>query len=560
MAVGVAGTGLFAAASPAGATPTTSWDSGTGTYTVTGDGTSEVISVSCTGAPTDPVRVTGVTQSTPPTCSQIVNLVVNAGDGNDTVPLAGLESPSFQSLASIAANGQLGDDSVLGGGRGETLTGGEGSDILTGQGGDDSVDAGAGDDFGPVRGDAGNDTILGGAGTDGLTIGQGDDTVGGGTEADIYVFEAAGLPETDVLVEAAGGGIGDRLSFSGSDPVTINLSNTSNESLGSQGARTIIVQTTGQQGNFESVVGGAGNDSLTGDASNEGFFGEAGNDTLSTGAGSDLMAGGLGDDSIDGGTDPDLIQDGPFTLHTVLTDTRLTNTLTAGLGADTLAGIEAADLFGDENSNLISALTFSGTVTLSGQAGDDQLLGGQGADSVRGGEGNDEMRGWLGTDTVDGGAGSNDRLVDTPTDFPVSLTPTTYTTPTDTDDLLGIEAAVIGGHGGDNAMDASAFTGPVTLFGDAGNDTLIGGSAADSLDGSAGVDSLGGGPGADQLLGRSENDRIRGDGGRDGLFGGGGGDRLQAKDGIRDTVNGGTGTDTARVDGKDVVRGVEQRT
>ena len=48
-------------------------------------------------------------------------------------------------------------------------------------------------------------------------------------------------------------------------------------------------------------------------------------------------------------------------------------------------------------------------------------------------------------------------------------------------------------------MDASSFTGDVTLYGEGGGDTLIGGSGDDHLDGGTGNDTLTGNEGADSL-------------------------------------------------------------
>ena len=46
-------------------------------------------------------------------------------------------------------------------------------------------------------------------------------------------------------------------------------------------------------------------------------------------------------------------------------------------------------------------------VTLSGDAGDDVLIGGAGGDTLLGGEGDDVLIGGAGADTIDGGTGSN---------------------------------------------------------------------------------------------------------------------------------------------------------
>ena len=53
-------------------------------------------------------------------------------------------------------------------------------------------------------------------------------------------------------------------------------------------------------------------------------------------------------------------------------------------------------------------------------------------------------------------------------------------------------------------------------------------------------------------------DTISGGTGEDELSGGAGDDTINARDGVRDVVNCGSGDDLARVDALDVVRGCEQ--
>ncbi len=125
---------------------------------------------------------------------------------------------------------------------------------------------------------------------------------------------------------------------------------------------------------------------------------------------------------------------------------------------------------------------------------------------------------------------------------------------------------------------------PASLYGQEGNDTLIGGPAADLvvggdgndvLRGGAGMDRLIGGIGADQLFGDDDADRLEGEdgddvlrGGRgdDYLHGGTGGDQLYGDEGDdsltgaedRDYLYGGLGNDILRGgDTRDILRGNE---
>ena len=88
----------------------------------------------------------------------------------------------------------------------------------------------------------------------------------------------------------------------------------------------------------------------------------------------------------------------------------LTNTslVSAGFGTLTLAGIEAAKLTGGDDANKLIASAFTlGSVTLQGGDGDDVLIGGSKNDSLVGGNGRDLLIGGAGVDTLNGDAGDD---------------------------------------------------------------------------------------------------------------------------------------------------------
>ncbi len=95
------------------------------------------------------------------------------------------------------------------------------------------------------------------------------------------------------------------------------------------------------------------------------------------------------------------------------------------------------------------------------------------------------------------------------------------------------------------------------LGGGKGPDALNGGDGDDRLAGGPGKDELVGGAGADALAGGAGRDRLVGGSGRDRLLGGGGDDKLSARDGKRDVVRCGRGSDRAEVDAKDRVSDCE---
>ncbi|MGH7176540.1 MAG: calcium-binding protein, partial [Tepidisphaeraceae bacterium] len=132
----------------------------------------------------------------------------------------------------------------------------------------------------------------------------------------------------------------------------------------------------------------------------------------------------------------------------------------------------------------------------------------------------------------------------------------------DGSDVVSVGAGVIG----------------AAVYGDAGDDRLIGGNGADSLTGGNGKDYLSGNDGddllrglnhADRLFGGAGNDRIYGDAGNDLLDGGPGRDRLYggvdhdtffARDDSRDALDGGGGSDSATLDAADSIFAVETST
>lgn len=279
------------------------------------------------------------------------------------------------------------------------------------------------------------------------------------------------------------------------------------------------------------VLGGEGTDTL--DArqvlvalTSLQLLGEGGNDTLT---------GGLGNDSFVGGDGTDLLSEvGPGNL--TLTDTQLT-----GHGTDVIdVSIEAIRLTGDAGANLLDASAFTRFgVHLDGAAGNDTLLGGSRTDSLVGGDGVDEVR-----QTVSGNATlSNTLLVQ-------GTSPSTVS-----DGLSSIERARLTGTATANKLDATSFTGSVTLDGGSGNDSLFGGAGADLILGGADNDSLLGNGGNDTIGGGTGNDKIDGGAGDDGLAGQDGNDTITGGVG-NDTILGGAGDDFLRGGaGRDLIQG-----
>lgn len=152
-----------------------------------------------------------------------------------------------------------------------------------------------------------------------------------------------------------------------------------------------------------------------------------------------------------------------------------------------------------------------------GGSGDDSIVGGVSGDYLDGGFGNDTLDGQSGNDTLIGGAGfdvliggvgTGDRFVET-RDANITLTSSSLSfSGLLEDSLSGIEQVSLTGGESANELDATAFTGIVTLIGGNGDDTLRGTGGNDSLDGGVGNDLLVGGAGNDTLLGGDGSDLL----------------------------------------------------
>jgi Ca2+-binding RTX toxin-like protein len=231
-----------------------------------------------------------------------------------------------------------------------------------------------------------------------------------------------------------------------------------------------------------------------------------------------------GNDSLDGSA---------LALAVNLAGSAGNDTLQGGIGNDSLSG-------GDNNDSLNGGM---GADTLAGGNGDDLLFGGAARDSLDGGAGNDQLHGQGSTDTMTGGSGIDTVIESGDRDF----------TLTDRrliglggDFLTSLEQAIlVGGDSGDT-LDASGFSGSVTLVGGNGDDLLLGAKGNDVLDGQAGDDTIDGGAGSDFILGGA---------GADSLSGGSGSDTLQGEDG-NDSLDGGDGNDVlAGLLGNDFLNG-----
>lgn len=225
---------------------------------------------------------------------------------------------------------------------------------------------------------------------------------------------------------------------------------------------------------------------------------------------------------------------------------------------------------GDDRAEVLGDAQRGHRHELYGDAGNDQLLSEEGSDLLDGGDGNDELQpddmdsgGQAGAgDTVAGGPGQDElQLVDSPQDQLVASLDDVANDggPGEGDNYLSDIENIQGSRGASNTLVGTAGPNvieiisddriPNAILGGGGDDRLLGGGGNDALDGGDGNDTLVGGALDDVLVGGPGTDAFDGDG--DTLYPGN--DRIEARDGLPESINCGIGADTAVVDATDIV-------
>ncbi|HEX6667703.1 MAG TPA: calcium-binding protein [Solirubrobacterales bacterium] len=502
-----------------------------------------------------------------------LSIIVNAGEGNDTVTTA--EGPDF-------LNGELGND---------VLKGGDGIDELRGGDDNDTLTAGKGNEL-VVLGENGDDTMVWNPaeGNDRNDGGEGIDTVlsNGAAAAETYTYEriAEGDPAVDrVLFQRTAGAPAFSINFTaerlevnllaGDDtiaPIGTGLAGLSLIANAGEGNDTV----TGAEG-IDELRGGDGNDRLTGGKGNElVVFGENGDDTM-------VWNPAEGDDRNDGGEGIDTVLSIGAAASETYTYERITEgdppadrvlfKRTAGApefsinftaerlevnllaGNDTIApvgtglgGLSLIANAGDGNDQVTGA---EGRDTLNGDAGNDSLVGGKGDDTANGGDNDDTMT-WNngdGSDINNGGLG-NDTAV---SNGNAADEVYTYEASAQAGRVVFKRAANAAGIGAFQ-IDLEAESLLVNSL--AGNDTFspvgtgIAGRTTITVNAGEGNDTVTGGDGVDIQNGEAGNDTLTGGPGIDTADGGDGGDTMVWNNGDgSDTDTGGLGNDTVRSNG-----------
>jgi Ca2+-binding RTX toxin-like protein len=445
-------------------------------------------------------------------------------------------------------DGGAGADALTGGGRNDRLDGGAGADGLAGGGGDDTyiVDAGdtvvegAGQGADTVKtalasytlaanvenlvftgsgnftgtGNVLDNSITGGSGDDTLNGASGGDSLIGLAGNDTYKVDNSG----DVVIEAAGQGTDTVKTALASYTLGANVENLTYTGSGNfAGTGNSLVNT---------IAGGNANDTLNGAGGGDTLIGYSGNDTYIVGNAGVVVTEGVGR-----GSDTVKTSLASYTLGANVenltytgganfagTGNGLANTITGGIGNDTLNGAGGGDsligLAGNDTYNVdnigdvvteaagqgtdtvktalasytlganVENLTYTGVANFAGTGNSlaNTIAGGNANDTLNGAGGGDSLIGYSGNDTyIVGNAGvvvteGVGRGTDT-----VETSLASYTLGANVENLTYTGGANFAGTGNSLANTITGGNGNDILSGLAGNDTLIGGVGNDGF-------------------------------------------------------------------------------
>ncbi|MDA8129849.1 MAG: hypothetical protein M0Z73_14285 [Betaproteobacteria bacterium] len=526
----------------------------------------------------------------------IGDVVIEAdNEGLDTVQSmidyvlgANIENLTLKSFAAVKATGNALDNVIVGSDANNQLDGGAGADAMSGGAGDDTylVDN-AGDSVSENSND-GTDTVLssitwalgsnvenltltgtaaisatgndidnvltgngaaniltGGLGNDWLDGGAGADIMIGGSGSDTYIVDDAAdsVQDTDYGIDrvlssvsfALGANL-ENLTLTGANAIDGIGNELNNVLIGNDSANML----NGGSGS-DTLIGGVGDDTYIVDSRDDWVGEYAGEGSDSVRSSITYTLGANIENLTLEGTTADIDGTGNE-LANVLIGNDAANVLDGGLGADTMAGGLGNDTYivddvGDvvsETSALVSEIdTVQSSITCTlganlenltlvggavidgaGNALDNVLRGNSAVNTLNGLDGNDTI--YAGdVDSAHGGNG-NDTLI--------------------SENTLGW--SYLWGEAGDDVLVGGAFSG--MFAGGFGNDTITGGAGVNFI---WGDDQAVAGGGKDTIVGGNDYDYVVAGDGDDVVYGNGGDDNLSGNAG-NDTLNGGAGTDT----------------
>ena len=465
--------------------------------------------------------------------------------GGDNVPVQVLDARADDARSGNDLNKNI----LVGGSGSDILIGGKNDDVLVGRAGLDTYIQTTGD---------GNDTLIDSDRKGRIILNKAGDTSGNNNSAASLFIGVPGQANTWKSLDGAltltrdGPGGNWVLSFEGG---SIDLGTTLND--GSLGIRRVDAlvdpQTNGQpiQGDLKPIDSDPAQQGDQFAADEYGnlvvgteaepdradtLYDRPGNDRIISGGGNDVInATRGGDNVIEAGSGRDWVYGGIGN-----------DIIIGGAGADILQGGNGNDrLYAGDKITLEQAITQGRSQSGTGLKGD-WLSGNNGDDILVGGADNDVLSGGAGNDLLIGGAGDDDLFGD------IDWVPTSLNWSGSLVANTLAYAPVIGNaHPSGEGADRS---GNDIIYAGAGNDRAWGGLGDDILYGEAGSDYLHGNGGNDNLFGGSDDDFLWGDSielagdtetepGDDYLDGGDGNDYLNGGDG-NDILIGGKGNDT----------------
>lgn len=425
-------------------------DGGTGADTMKGGYGNDVYYVDNTGD----VVTEGINQGTDTVYETINSYTLGVN----------VENLVMNSSVAVTGYGNTLNNSITGSSANNFIVGNGGNDTISGKDGNDDIICGSGNDM--LYGDAGNDTLEAGAGNDYLDGGTGADSMVGGDGNDMYIVDNI----NDIVQEDL-----DK----GWDKIYSSVSYTLSDNVDA-------LQLTGS-----SNINGIGNnlDNM--------LYGNDGNNSLYGGAGTDYLDGGLGVDTMVGGADNDM-----YIVDNV------SDVIQESLDEGWDEVYSSVSYALSDNLELLE-LTGSGNINATGNNLDNRLFGNSGNNSLTGGAGNDYLDGGLGADTMAGGLDSDMYIVDNINDVIQEGAVDGWDEVYASVNYALVENAEVLYLTGTSDITGAGFASQKNwIYGNDGNNTLIGGNFDDYFNGGLGIDSMAGGDGGDDYIVDNINDVV----------------------------------------------------
>jgi Ca2+-binding RTX toxin-like protein len=436
---------------------------------------------------------------------------VDGGPGNDTIvgSLTTAASPS-SCQEGVECHLEVGSQTFEGGAGDDIVYGDRGNDILRGNAGDDRLYGGIGDDR--LEGGPGNDWLSGGFGADTIDGGEGNDYVRGDGTID-HIFDTGGGYDTLSFASGVTPGFGTGISTGvnefppgkeGERGVYLNLATggeNANDGIASSGGGVDEVQ----PGVFERIIGTPFSDYIVGSGASEEIIG---------GGGADVIKGGGGADVLRGGADGDYLEAGPgSTMYGESGSEPAKDKVDYCTGGGQAVGC------GSKTAQVVPRPTGTvsvGEVAAGSGAADVYLVGSNGADVVDATD-----TGTAVEFTLAGGAPFNLTEADAGGCQATATHAICPLAAPATPNVPALDAVVIAGMGGADAIAATGFPEGVSVIGlgGAGADTVETGPSEDVL-----VDDPPENASVDHLVAGAGDDALLHNGGADTLDGGEGSD------------------------------------